>query len=600
MKKRWLLPVVVMAAEVCLLTSCGDGTENTKQTDITAEAETTEYQPVVDETEKRVADLEYKYSTEGLNAEEYNELAAQYGQDGKLMQQRDLYEQCWRMYGDVTAYEALQKIVVNAEEENDQVKSMAQLLMQNMDISDYWTEAASTVYSEDWFRVMMPKLKEGSRTYYLNQADTGATLVWRVGYDLQGKSYTEAWYQKNEQLVWLREDPESVQMVNTMVTGGQYTGAFEAWLCMSVTGDIWQEKGTLQNNILTGEYSAGVFLGNEPTDLMGLWSSRESMELKSYSGNFGEDGTVQKEQPESDKLKITHGSNEGTVPLCYAWSEDEKEVLAFRVLEETEIGTYVFNAETFWGMNSIPEFSVYAPANKQEQYGDTLLSQAAKEDAGRQDAADASKQDQGEKNKIDPKDVKIRVFDSNIEWFDGSRWHTVGTISEYETQDPFNSYTGRQSEVPGGQTGADGGEDGTGNAENNLSLDSILAYNRRCAGNVTAGTTVNTNKGNNTGSNTNKGNTSKGNNTNTSKGNNTNKGNTANNGTNTGGTTQNTGTATPAPDPEPTPTPDPTPTPTPEPTPTPDPTPTPEPGNNGNNGGTTGGDTDIDWSDDIL
>ena len=93
MKKRWLMPVAVIAAGVCLLTSCGDGTENTKQTeqtDITAEAETTEYQPVVDETEKRVADLEYKYSTEGLNAEEYDELAAQYGQDGKLMQQRDL------------------------------------------------------------------------------------------------------------------------------------------------------------------------------------------------------------------------------------------------------------------------------------------------------------------------------------------------------------------------------------------------------------------------------------------------------------------------------------------------------------------------------
>ena len=528
MKRKGLWLVIVIAAGMCLVTGCGDGTDVDKMTGeqvsgTAVEAETIEYQPIIDEKEQRVADLEYKYSTEGLNAAEYEELASWYGQEGKIMQQRDMYEQCWRLYGDAAAYEALQQIVVNVEEENDQVKNMAQLLMQNMDLTDYWTEAASTVYSDSWYSTMMPKLKEGSRTYYRNQADNGAILIWRVGYDFFGNNYTEAWYQKGEQLVWLRQDPESVQMVNTTVTNGQYTGTFESWLCMSATGDIYHESGNLQNNVLTGEYSAGVFLGNEPTDLIGLWSSRVSMELKSYSGNFGENGIVQKEQPDNSKLKITHNGSEGAIPLCYAWTEDEKEVLAIRTLEGTEAGTYVFNVTEFLGMDSIPQFTFYAPVGRQEQFGETALSQAAKASIeGTRAEKEADK-----KNVIDPENVQIRVFDSNIQWFDGTRWHTVGTVSEYEAQDPFNGYTGRQSEVPGAQIGD------TQDGENGVSANQDIAYNKRCAGSIVTPTTTNGtgNKGN---SNTNKGGSS----------NNTNKGSSSNN-TNKGNTSNTTNTANP-------------------------------------------------------
>lgn len=609
MKRKGLWLVTVIVAGVCLVTGCGDGTDVDKMTGeqvsgTAVEAETTEYQPVIDEKEQRAADLEYKYSTEGLNAAEYEELASWYGQEGKIMLQRDMYEQCWRLYGDVAAYEALQQIVVNVEEENDQVKNMAQLLMQNMDLTDYWTEAASTVYSESWYSTMMPKLKEGSRTYYRNQADNGAILIWRVGYDLLGKNYTEAWYQKGEQLVWLRQDPESVQMVNTTVTNGQYTGAFESWLCMSVTGDIYHESGNLQNNVLTGEYSAGVFLGNEPTDLIGLWSSRESMELKSYSGNFGENGIVQKEQPDNSKLKITHNGSEGAILLCYAWTEDEKEILAIRTLEGTEAGSYVFNATELWGMDSIPQFTFYAPVGRQEQFGETALSQAAKvsiEGTGAEKEADGMIADK--KNVIDPENVQIRVFDSNIQWFDGTRWHTVGTVSEYEARDPFNEYTGRQSEVPGVQIGDM--QDG----ENAVSSNQDTAYNKRCAGSIVTTTTTNStgSKGN---SNTNKGNnnTNKGNNNNANKGNNTNKGNTlnagntvnpgnsdTNNGGNTGSDNGGNNDSVQEPSQEPTQTP----------STNPDSGTTQDPSNgNNNSSGSNGtnnqpsqGDTDVGWAD---
>ena len=129
------------------------------------------------------------------------------------------------------------------------------------------------------------------------------------------------------------------------------------------------------------------------------------------------------------------------------------------------------------------------------------------------------------KNVIDPENVQIRVFDSNIQWFDGTRWHTVGTVSEYEAQDPFNEYTGRQSEVPGAQIGD------TQDGENGVSSNQDTAYNKRCAGSIVTTTTTNGtgNKGN---SNTNKGsssnNTNKGGSSNTNKGNTSNTTNTAN------------------------------------------------------------------------
>ena len=132
--------------------------------------------------EAAILELENLYASEGLNAEEYRELAALYAQMGYQKKQRDLLEQSWRLYGDVQAYEQLQQITVNILEENDEMQGMADLLMQNLDLEEYRNEALSLVYGQDWFRAMMPALREGYRTYYYEKPENGELLVWRTGY----------------------------------------------------------------------------------------------------------------------------------------------------------------------------------------------------------------------------------------------------------------------------------------------------------------------------------------------------------------------------------------------------------------------------------
>ena len=153
--------------------------------------------------EAAILELENLYASKGLNVEEYRELAALYAQAGYQKKQRDLLEQSWRLYGDVQAYELLQQITVNILEENDEMQGMADLLMQNLDLEEYRNEALSLVYGQDWFRAMMPALREGYRTYYYEKPENGEFLVWRTGYHASGTQYTDAWYLRGETVILL-------------------------------------------------------------------------------------------------------------------------------------------------------------------------------------------------------------------------------------------------------------------------------------------------------------------------------------------------------------------------------------------------------------
>ena len=151
MSKKWLS---VAAGVVCILilTACGDGVK-----DIWAAIRGTEHSGSVDEQqsagpgiqqgvltggeenegktnqlsaeEEALIARETKYSTEGLDASEYKELAQKYADKGLRKKQRDMLEQCWRFYGDAEAFITLQEITVNAQEEDESLRKKAELLI---------------------------------------------------------------------------------------------------------------------------------------------------------------------------------------------------------------------------------------------------------------------------------------------------------------------------------------------------------------------------------------------------------------------------------------------------------------------------------------
>lgn len=570
MKKKWIGLAIIGVLCMSALTACGDGSEKDVIEMVTDSAEETESSAAegedadsaseaqgVSPEEAEIADYEEKYSTNGLNAEDYKELAQLYMQNGQIKKQRDMLEQCWRIYGDQEAFTLLQDITVNAQEESTALQQQAELLMQNLDILEYRNEAASVIYSQDWFQMMMPKLKEGRRNYYYESQTADGVMVWSTGYDLTGLTYTNVWYRHGEEMVILRQTPESIQMITTGFSEGKYQGAFESWLCVAASGDVYHETGTFTAGLITGDFTASVHSGTEPLDLIALWATREQPDFTVYTGKFDENGVTVLEQPDSDRRDTQSGGQEGKEQIIYAYTEDEKGYLFLNVDEGTSVEEQIFTAQLL-GAYEYPAFGFYAPVQQ------SISNDSVKE------------------VQINAADVKIRIYDSNLEWFDGTRWHTVGTVEEYQAQDPLQSYTGRQNEIPGIVTDESG--ENASKAEETLYSETGIGAVKKAQTTKPSGTT------------------SKPSTPTTPT-------------TPTTPSTPSTPTTPSTPDPtpstpDPTPsTPDPTPsTPTtpsapdptpsaPDPTPdTPDPTPdTPDTPSEGN-----GNETDIEWSDDIL
>lgn len=568
MRKKWLPIAVCSVLCISMLTACGDGEgdilvalRGTTASGILEEQDSKESETATDNTQESnthgdegaatltpeaavMLKLETKYSTDGLTVEEYKELAQVYAQTGRYKKQRDMLEQCWRLYGDGEAFSTLQDITVNVHEESDALRAQAELLMQNLDIPEYRNEAASVIYSRDWFNIMMPKLKEGKRSYYCESPDTDSVLVWQTGYDDAGQGYTNAWYCQGEEMIILQQTPESIRMIMTRFVQGKYQGAFTSWLCLSPTESVYYETGNLIDNVLTGDYMIQIHKGKESADLIALWATREELEFTDYKGSFNQDGTIAVKQPEAKSRNNKSGEKDDMDQLIYAYTENEKNYLFLNVPEGTEVTGVTFDTELL-GIPAYPDFNFYAPVRQQET-GEVVKDK-----------------------QINALDVQIRIYDSNLEWFDGTRWYTLGSVADFIAQDPLVSYEGRQDEVP-----EDSDTDASGEA-NGAAQDTevTLTYEEIGQGAIKQQTT-------------------------------------------TKPSTSTKPQVKPRPTPQPTPQPEPEPEPEPEPVPpTSEPSAPPESGDSGNSegknegednnnseGGSSGGgnDTDAEWGPDLL
>lgn len=446
MKKR-LIPIAIGVLCAAMLSACGDGTDGADKGGSGPVQEVTS-KPIMSDEERKLADYENKYSTGDFTAEDYKGLAEIYGQQGYFKKQRDLMEQGYRLYSETEIFNTLQGIVVNVAEEDASIQEEIQRLMQNISIPEYRNEAVGMLCSQDWLAVTMPKMKQGHRNYYLQNLDSNETLFLKAGYDENGNGFSTVWYLEGENILVLLQKAGTIQMVETGLADGQYQGAFDSWLCAAQTGDVYHESGTFEAGRYSGGYTSQVHFGTEAVDLFALWSTRESMEFSAYTGDFGEDGTAKAEQPSGSEKKTVHGGNEEDAEIVYAYDEEKKNYLFLNVPEGTEVSSYVFESSVL-GLESYPAFTAYEPK-----------------------APEAISEGQ-EERQISTSDVKVRIYDSNIEWFDGVKWHTAGTVEELASQDPFKDLTGA------GQIPAEGGESGGAGQES--------AYARRGGGTIQKG-----------------------------------------------------------------------------------------------------------------
>lgn len=489
------------------------------------------------ETEKAILDYELRYSTGEFSMEDYRALADLYREQGLIRRQRDMLEQSYRLFDDQQAFETLQTISVNLEEEDEDITEQAKLMLQNLELEEYLNESIQLISTEEWFRAMMPKLYEGSRAYFL-QREGETVLFLQVGYDDNKVPYADVWF-LGEQAKVLRYSENAVQLLSTGYQNGKYHGAFESWLCDGNTGDIIHETGTFTEGVLSGDYTGAIHKGTEAGEVYSLWSNRESMAYTSYSGHFDEQGMTTLEQPAADKIKKLIKNTDYSTCVVYAYDEDKKNCLFAGLAEGVEAAVFAFDTEAM-GWRTIPSFDIYEVHKN--------------EDANAANGAD-------NETLVNAENIKVRVFDGEIQVYMKDTWVSMGNVQQYLKEDPFRFYEEDRTLL----TDDGDGEkisallaSGPKRMEGELPKDAAKPATKPSTQKPVKPTTSTPEP-----------------------------------------TPEPTPTPDPAPTPEPTPTPapaptpEPTPAPTPEPTPTPTPDPVPEPD-------VEGGDVDVEWTPDIL
>lgn len=466
------LALAISIALVIPLTACGDGSGEEGKDVVTP----VEAQPMLSELELEILNLETKYNKGEFTGADYLALADAYSRAGDIRKQRDMLEQDYRLYEDADAFSTLQGLSVNLEEETEEIRSRAQEMLNDLELPEYLDESVNLIDSGDWFSTMMPKLKEGQRSYYLER-DAQPLFYAQVGYTGEGQRFSKVWYTGSETKRFLSqegtiirlvtvtsaaaeaEDPASTAGTDTTAETadiqdtatpraatpadmGAWNGTFESWSVDCATGSITHEQGTMQKGVLTGDYTCDVHAGEGGLDAFSLWNNREGMEYITYTGSFDSEGKALVEQPSEEiRKKLLEGTDD-TDLILYAYDATGENCLWQGTGAETSVADYRFGGELI-GLETRPEYTSY-------EVPETM----ATDDDGT-----------GSTGETGTEKPQIRIFDGEIQWFDGKYWVSAGNVKEMAKQDPFAAYEeNHDTAAPGDTAGTTGGDTTDGNA----------------------------------------------------------------------------------------------------------------------------------------
>lgn len=434
-KKITILAAGMFTGAAMVLTGCGDGSGQEERGRGTLEA-----QPMLSSLETEIVNMEEKYCKGELTREEYLILAKDYGEGNRVREERDLLEQSYRLYDDAEAFQLLQTLTVNLVEEEPQLRQAAETLSASLTQDDTVGEAIQTLTGEEWFRTMMPKLREGQRSYYL---DGDGELYFQVGYGADGAEVTKVWYAAGGRSIFLQNTENTLKIV--ICTGD----VIESYYLDAGTGSITREQGTMKNDVLTGEYTCDIYSGEAPVDWYSLWNSRGGLEYTTYQGEFDDAGHTLLEQPGDAELKkLLEGSGYQKAVL-YAYDAADGRCLWQGLDGEDTVESYSFGSDML-GLQSVPEYTAYEAQPMAEQN---------------------EEETSGASGETADNIARVRVFDGEIQWYDGKYWVSAGKAADLIQEDPFLAYEERENpygtQVASAQSeeGAQPGEGGSSAGE---------------------------------------------------------------------------------------------------------------------------------------
>ena len=494
------MALAISTVLVISLTACGDGNGEEVEDAVTP----VEAQPMLSDLELEILNLETKYNKGEFAGADYLALADAYSRAGDIRRQRDMLEQDYRLYEDADAFSTLQGLSVNLEEETEEIRSRAQEMLNDLELPEYLDESVNLIDSGDWFSTMMPKLKEGQRSYYLER-DAQPLFYAQVGYTGEGQRFSKVWYTGSETKRFLSQEGSTIRMVTVTSTVvedpastagtdttaetadiqdtatpraatpadmGAWNGTFESWSVDCATGSITHEQGTMQKGVLTGDYTCNIHAGEGGLDAFSLWNNREGMEYITYTGSFDSEGKALVEQPSEEiRKKLLEGTDD-TDLILYAYDATGENCLWQGTGAETSVADYRFGGELI-GLETRPEYTSY-------EVPETM----ATDDDGT-----------GSTGETGTEKPQIRIFDGEIQWFDGKYWVSAGNVKEMAKQDPFAAYEeNHDTAAPGDTAGTTGGNTTDGNAGQSITGGNTTDGN--AGQSITGGNTTGTAGGN--------------------------------------------------------------------------------------------------------
>lgn len=423
-KKIAFLAAGILSGAAIVFTGCGDGNIQEEHGVGTLEA-----QPILSSLEVEIVNMETKYRKGELTREEYLTLAKDYGEIGRVREERDLLEQSYRLYDDTEAFELLQTLTVNLVEEEPQIRKAAETLTENLTQDDTVGEAIQVLTGEEWFHTLMPKLREGQRSYYL---DGDGELYFQAGYGAGGAEVTKVWYTAGGRSIFLQNTENTLKIV--ICTGD----AIASYYLDAGTGSITREQGTMKNDVLTGEYTCDISSGENGVDLASLWNSRGELEYTTYRGEFDAEGRTLAEQPSESELKKLLSGSGYEKAVIYAYEADTGRCLWQGLDSDAAVESYSFGGDML-GLQSMPEYTPYE--------AQPMAEQNAEETSGASgEGADGAEEGSIEPGSSETTDNigRVRVFDGEIQWFDGKYWVSAGKAADLIQEDPFLAYEERE------------------------------------------------------------------------------------------------------------------------------------------------------------
>lgn len=425
MKKKTIVLLITSALLISSLTGCGnlkvrdefvlsdlrpEGTEQPAETVVPTEEPALTEVPVEAQLSP-VQELELKYSSGEFQASDLQSLGMLYVEQGQIKKGRDMLETALLLYGDEETKNMLSDITVNVAEESEAVQDKMKQLATNFELPELEDEVVGMLLADDWYETMLPGVALESRSYYLQQGD--ALYYVEVGKNEKGRNYTTINRSIGEGVTAIHMEGNTLQRVDSQLKDGVMDGAFESWLVDKNTSDVIHETGTITDGKYTGAYTAEVRWGSEASDFFTLWISRKDKKMTSYEGSFDENGKTTVDQSDASKVKRTAGVGSDN-PIIYAQTSDGSRCLFVGGEEGQTAETIVFDVTTF-GMPKVRSFETYEPVAEEES------------------AAGVLQQNQV----IEGDQLKVRVFDGQIQIFDGTSWYNMGSVDAYVQQDPM-------------------------------------------------------------------------------------------------------------------------------------------------------------------